>query len=242
MGKAIVMVSKSVVFVDTEVGTRDKKIHDAGACKFDGSKIHTNSPEVFESFVKNDEYFCGHNIYGHDLKYIQQWIGKDISPKLIDTLYLSPLLFPQKPYHRLVKDDKLQVDELNNPLNDSLRAMELFNDELSAYAKLTPRMKRIYTGLLSSAPEFSGFFDYVDSVPYSYGFDEYIKGAFFGKICEHADISAMVKSRPVELAYALAIIDAYKADSITPAIMGSSGMHPAVRTSSRSMSVTGSRI
>ena len=51
----------------------------------------------------------------------------------IDTLSLSPLLFPSKPYHALVKDDKLQVDELNNPLNDAIKARDLFFDELKLF-------------------------------------------------------------------------------------------------------------
>jgi len=46
-------------------------------------------------------------------------------------LFLSPLLFPEKPYHRLLKDDKLQPEELNNPVNDSKKAEELFYDEVT---------------------------------------------------------------------------------------------------------------
>ena len=113
------MPDKSIVFVDTEVSLRDKRIHDAGACKFDGSKFHSNKAAEFSAFIDGCEYICGHNIVGHDIKYIEPWIGKAVNAKVIDTLYLSPLLFPKKPYHNLVKDDKLQVDELNNPLNDS---------------------------------------------------------------------------------------------------------------------------
>ena len=55
----------------------------------------------------------------------------------IDTLYLSPLLFPRRPYHALLKDDKLQSDELNNPVNDSEKARRLFLDEVNAFADLS---------------------------------------------------------------------------------------------------------
>ena len=41
---------------------------------------------------------------------------------LVDTLYISPLLFPERPYHRLVKDDKLVSDQMNNPVNDCEKA------------------------------------------------------------------------------------------------------------------------
>ena len=165
------MADKSIVFIDTEVGTKDKRVHDAGAWRFDGAKLHSSKAAEFSAFIDGSEYICGHNIVNHDIKFIQPWIGKEVKSKVIDTLYLSPLLFPQKPYHRLVKDDKLQVDEVNNPLNDSLRAMELFSDELSAFSKLPFQMKRIYCSLLASKPEFAGFFDYVDFIPYPYGIE-----------------------------------------------------------------------
>ncbi|MDA3823581.1 MAG: hypothetical protein PF450_13360 [Bacteroidales bacterium] len=35
--------------------------------------------------------------------------------QFIDTLFLSELLFPEKPCHKLVKDDKLDPENLNNP-------------------------------------------------------------------------------------------------------------------------------
>ncbi len=57
-------------------------------------------------------------------------------PRLVDTLYVSPLLFPKRPYHRLVKDDKLQTDEVNNPVNDCLKARDLLYDELNAFRLL----------------------------------------------------------------------------------------------------------
>jgi len=38
----------------------------------------------------------------------------------IDTLHLSPLIFPQKPYHKLIKDEKLQSDQINKIDFDNL--------------------------------------------------------------------------------------------------------------------------
>ena len=43
-------------------------------------------------------------------------IGVD-DKKIIDTLYLSPLLFPKRPYHNLHKY-KLQDEAFNNPVLD----------------------------------------------------------------------------------------------------------------------------
>ena len=88
---------------------------------------------------------CGHNIINHDLNYVGQTLNDaEIKPgAVIDTLFLSPLLFPSKPYHALLKDDKLQYDEANNPLNDAIKAKDLFYDEIASFNQLTPTEVRI---------------------------------------------------------------------------------------------------
>ena len=110
-----------IAFVDTEVSLNDKKVHDFGAVKDLDTGIHTNSKKVFERYIADSEYLCGHNIIHHDLKYLSDISGIK-NKKVIDTLFLSPLLFPKKPYHKLLKDDKLQTEEFNNPLNDCIKA------------------------------------------------------------------------------------------------------------------------
>lgn len=104
-----------IVFIDTEVDVDIQKVQDYGAVREDDVFIHTHSSREFNAFISESNTLCGHNIIEHDLKYIN--LQKNYT--FIDTLPLSPLLFPKKPYHKLVKDDKLQVDELNNPVNDS---------------------------------------------------------------------------------------------------------------------------
>ena len=107
---------KPIIFVDTEVSEADNKAYDFGAVSESGEKLHTGSFSEFHSFISNATYLCGHNIIDHDSKYI----AAPENVEYIDTLYLSPLMFPNRPYHKLLKDDKLCTDELNNPLNDSL--------------------------------------------------------------------------------------------------------------------------
>ena len=91
--------------VDVEVGLKDHKIHDIGALRHDDTTFHKTSKEELFTFLNDIDYICGHNIIHHDAQYLFpdkacRWI-------LVDTLYISPLLFPERPYHRLVKDDKL---------------------------------------------------------------------------------------------------------------------------------------
>lgn len=153
----------TLVFIDTEVNPEKQSVLDYGAFVDDYRYIHTNEKRRFRDFlVQNstgeDRYLCGHNIVHHDAKYIAQEMQEAGIDGLIDTLYLSPLCFPNKPYHALLKDDKLQADELNNPLNDCKKAMELFYDEVDAFRNMHPLQREIYATLLSRREEFRGSF------------------------------------------------------------------------------------
>lgn len=150
-----------IAFIDIEVGLRDKKVRDFGAVKESGEEFHSASKQGFSQFVVDAEFLCGHNIIHHDLKYLTD-IVEIKGKKAIGTLYLSPLLFPKRPYHKLLKDDKLQTDEVNNPLNDCLKAQTLFYDEENAFEALSNGMKAIFYGLLHGIEEFVGFFNYLD--------------------------------------------------------------------------------
>ncbi len=203
------------VFIDTEVGIDSQKVQDYGAVREDGAMLHTQSVQEFISFVSMCNTLCGHNIINHDLKYLQL-PGKYT---VIDTLPLLPLLFPKKPYHRLLKDDKLQVDELNNPVNDAKKARDLFYDEVEAWRKLSVEKQEIFRCLLSGISEFEGFFAYFPAIvsQSQKSLGTLIRQEYKGMICEKANIEAVVKHYPVELAYSLALIGADDMLSITPA-------------------------
>ena len=213
-----------IVFFDTEVHSQTKKVADYGAVREDGAVMHTHSKAEFDAFVSGCDAVCGHNIIRHDLKYT----ALRGNPLIIDTLFLSPLLFPKRPYHHLVKDDKLQVDELNNPVNDSMKARDLLNDEIVAWNGLNAGIKEIYFQLLGRTTEFEGFFKYVGYVPVSQQsllgrmlhtqpeWLKLIRKEFEGKVCSHADFEMLVRQYPIELAYCLAVIGSDDVFSITP--------------------------
>ena len=214
-----------IVFIDTEVNPQTKRVADYGAVKEDGAVMHTHSKADFDAFVSGCDTVCGHNIIRHDLKYTTL----RGNPTIVDTLFLSPLLFPKRPYHHLVKDDKLQVDELNNPVNDSMKARDLLNDEIAAWNELTPDRQEIYYQLLHHTIEFGGFFKYTRYVPTTPqsllgkilntqpDCLKLIPKEFEGKVCSHADFEMLARQYPIELAYSLAVIGADDVFSITPA-------------------------
>ena len=214
-----------IVFFDIEVSTSSNKIMDLGAVNDYDATIHTSSQGDFFNFAKD---IGGHNILNHDLKYLSH-LGLE-KKKAIDTLYLSPLMFPMRPSHKLLKDEKILSDALNNPLLDAQKSKELFYDEVNAFRALDEDLKEIYFKLLKDSAEFKGFFEFLGySIPtkgilriFQGGSEnkntaKIIKKRFEGAICENADIDSFIAEHPIELAYALSVINLKDKKSITPA-------------------------
>jgi ATP-dependent DNA helicase RecQ len=207
----------NIVFIDTEVDPKSKKILDLGGVSVDGQKFHSKSITDFLDFIQPIEFICGHNIIHHDLPFLEGAANKGMSDvKAIDTLYLSPLLFPARPYHALLKDDKLQTEELNNPLNDAIKAKDLFYDEVSAFRETDDELKQIYRSLLGDKKEFRWFFDFVGCFSPNVNIVRILKKRFSGLICQNVDLFNLISEYPVELAYCLALINTNSRYSITP--------------------------
>ncbi|MEQ8235207.1 MAG: RecQ family ATP-dependent DNA helicase [Syntrophomonadaceae bacterium] len=209
---------KSIAFIDTEIDPNSGKILEIGSVKEEGSSFRSNSVAGFIKFLEGSQYICGHNIIKHDLKYVTDAVAAaniDES-KMIDTLFLSPLLFPRKPYHALLKDDKLQTEDINNPLNDSIKAKDLFFDEVTAFHQTDNTLKQIYYLLLRDANEFRAFFEFIGFRESDTGVDGLIRQKFQDHICQKADLRNIVVDHPIELAYCLALINTNSRYSITP--------------------------
>ena len=208
---------KRIAFIDTEVDVSTGIIGDFGVLSDDYSKLHSQSAEKFLAFIKDYKFLCGHNVIHHDLKCIARNGNFNLANfQVIDTLYLSPLLFPMMPYHNLVKDDKLQTEELNNPLNDAIKARDLFYDEIDAFKNLDEGLKKIYFALLGKEREFKGFFAFNDFSADVGDLEELIRIRFSRNVCENTDISRIIEDHPVELAYALSLINSKSRYSLTP--------------------------
>lgn len=202
-------------FVDVEVGLKDKRIHDIGILRWDGAKYHSADKRAAISFLEDVDFVCGHNVIHHDMKYL---LGDEVQRwQLVDTLYVSPLLFPERPYHHLLKDDKLMNEQMNNPVNDCEKACDLLMDEIAKWKALPDVHRFIYATLLRDVPEFAGFLAMVDAeVCDETTLVEHIHTAYDGRICRHADLAAIIEQQPVELAFALALISTTERNSITP--------------------------
>ena len=209
----------TITFIDTEIDPKNGSIRDLGAINEDGGIFHESSIHRFVDYLKGTSFICGHNILNHDIKYLSRYLNEaGLSHlQIIDTLFFSPLLFPKRPYHHLLKDEKLQTDELNNPVSDSIKAKDLFFDEINAFMRLEDTLKKIFFSLLKDKKEFESFFKYISfEVSPALNLSELIKQTFDSLICNHANLPLFIESNPVELAYCLALIPYIAEFSITP--------------------------
>ena len=207
-----------ITFLDTEIEPKTHKLLDIGAIKSNGSTFHSNAIADFIAFLQGTQFICGHNIHNHDLQYIQKSVADaGIDPaNTIDTLYLSPLLFPTTPYHKLLKDDKIQTEDANNPLNDSIKARDLFFDEISAFNQADERLKQVFYLLLHDKKEFQAFFRYIDYKATDTNTEKIIRYLFDSAICANANLEKIIAEHGIELAYCLGLIHCNNRYSITP--------------------------
>jgi len=133
------LLSKTLL-LDLET-TRSGRIRHIGAI-LDGhvfeKKKNAGSRDTLkqlEAIARDADYILGHNLLGHDfpvLKASSPWLDFLQKP-VIDTLYLSPIAFPENPYHRLVKDYKLVRATINNPVEDAKLAASVFRDQWNSF-------------------------------------------------------------------------------------------------------------
>lgn len=209
---------KRIAYVDLEIHSKKKTVLDIGATDDSGAELHSKSLPALKQFLVAHDYICGHNVLAHDLLYMREALAERpmLRWNVIDTLYLSPLMFPKRPYHSLGKDEKLMTGELNNPLADAKKTRELLQDEILAFRRLDNSLQQIYYQLLRKRKEFRDFFSFVDyyaNVPDTVGL---IQARFAGLVCERADWAKLMATEPVALAYALAVIDTRDRASLTP--------------------------
>ena len=198
------------VWFDSEFDKTGERLLDIGAVDSDKAVFHSPDIRRFREFAAGADIICGHNIADFDLGK-REFLAPGSGAAVADTLYLSALLFPQKRFHHLLKDEKLLVTELNNPVSDAIKARDLFFLEMAAFGDLPPERRRIYRDLLAGAAPFEGFFRALELPESSCaGFPDRLAEAIFGNfrglICESAPLQNFVREQPVALAFALAVI------------------------------------
>jgi len=213
------------------------RVYEIGAVLNDQTFARTNCAETIrkalrdlDAFLQPSDFLLGHNLLGHDRPALQL-MAPDLhllDKPVIDTLFLSPLAFPENPYHRLVKDYKLIRDSINDPVADSRLAAALFLDQWESFSRMRdaePDLPSLYLFCFSAEPRFTG----IQSVFESLGagridFDEAVRSfcrLAAPLVCRSAlsrNAEAWLRdagSRPA-LAYALAWLRVAGGNSVLP--------------------------
>ncbi len=125
--------------------------------------------EELDELAAGADFLLGHNLLDHDLRVLEK-VAPDLALHhlpVVDTLFLSPLAFPENPYHHLVKDYKLVRQELNNPLADARLAARVFRDQwvrLAQRAEREPGELAFYATCFASVPEGRGIAEALSTI------------------------------------------------------------------------------
>ena len=198
-----------LIFVDTEVNNKNE-ITEIGCINENDETIKSNRTNdvLLYNFLSKGSFFVGHNFISHDKNLFENTALSNffVEDKVIDTLYLSVLLFPSIRYHKLKKKYKMEGD-FNDPVKDSKETKERFITILEEFNNLDEELKIIYYNLLGNQKLFKGFFNYVNFKKRSRNLDRVIHDFYHTKICKNVKLNSIIKKHPVELAYVLSTID-----------------------------------
>ena len=232
---------ENVLSIDFET-VPDGEIFHIGAVFRDKTFVQKDITDIrtaladLSDFSKNADYVLGHNIVNHDLAIAKRTFPDAGFLKLpkIDTLFLSPLAFPENPYHRLIKDYKLVKTGKNDPVADAALARTVFEDQVAAFAEMakkSPDLMAFYAFAFEKAGfgthhfPLKGNFDLFHFLAGRVPDDQTARDIFIAlsgdKICQTGLISAWPeyanheKLRPV-LAYVLSWVLVSGGNSIIP--------------------------
>lgn len=195
-----------IIFIDTEIGKNDKKLYEFGAV-FKDDSIKTNEISKADFFLKKHsfKFVCGHNFIDHDGIYLSSTILNDNlkDKNVIDTLFLSMLLFPNKKTHKLLKPYKTTLNIQNNPLGDAFQTKALFELLDAKFNSLSNEIKQIFIDLLYENKYFNGYFVYKNLKPKKIDIYKIIKNDVK---CKEDDILLLADTMPIELAFIISFL------------------------------------
>ena len=224
--------------LDLEVGARDGRIHAFAGVRPDlaetrvfhsRSEVSTADLATLDELADGAEFVLGHNLLAFDLPHLQA-----ASPHLrllnlpaVDTLRLNPLALPRNPYHYLVKhyqDGALKRGRVNDPNLDAQLTLEVFDNQLKAFADAPPELLTAWHWLSTADAAGDAGFDLVFASlrnaarPSQADAREAICRRLDGVSCRTyaREVVANAKGQGWELAYALAWLSVAGGNSTLP--------------------------
>jgi ATP-dependent DNA helicase RecQ len=181
-------------------------------------------PAILDPLAKKADFVLGHNLLQHDLPILKEQFSELRLNRLpvIDTLFLSPLAFPENPYHHLVKDYKLMSTGLNDPVLDARNAGVLFADQVEVFEMLkqtSPSLVRFYGWAFSKTMQ--AFFQALEIKPFADGeaqaaFAEMASQNSCMTAAQNVGAALLQLKAPESAAYTLAWLRVAGANSVLP--------------------------
>ncbi|NLK66088.1 MAG: RecQ family ATP-dependent DNA helicase [Campylobacteraceae bacterium] len=195
-----------IAFLDIETSKSSDKIYELGLSVDEFKERHTSVSKICEVFhAKKPKFICGHNFIEHDKTYLSNTGFNQIlqTTHIIDTLYLSMLLFPNKKTHKLEKPYKTELNIENDPLGDALQTKELFYLLDAKFSSLPKTLAQIFVNLLYDSEYYKGYFIYKNLSKKEVDIYEFIKDRVE---CSKDDIIGLEQTTPLELAYVISFL------------------------------------
>jgi len=232
----ITTVLHQSVLVDLEIHPETQQLLKIGAWRpeghtklyYDGRFNRSDALAALFEFIRSSHFIIGHNIQSHDWAYLMKADPhfSQLKDRLIDTLILNPLAFPENPYHHLVKDYKIQRESINDPVEDCKQTAKLFKDQCFGFLK-TKDLSGLYGRfLIPTSPAYKEmFYILLGHLPNNQQVKDYLVGHSFGidKVCQHMlkpllpSIAGKDTEQQRAFAYALAWLSIAGNNSVLPA-------------------------
>ena len=150
------------LFFDLEYNPETQKVREYGYVLGEERVREKNSAKL-EIAAEKADYIVGHNVLRHDAPILRQYFSIDFpNVKALDTLMLSSLLFPRKPYHKLRKEYLKNEDEPSDPLKDAELCKHLLEDCIEKWEHYPWQLRYLLYQFLKNEPGFAPFFNLVD--------------------------------------------------------------------------------
>lgn len=213
-----------LLFIDLEVGTKERNnilaiwaVDENNVSVFNKKREdYLEYKEFIQDFIslcQDYDFIIWHNILNHDLKFLSKEKNIDIAffeKPVIDTLWLSSLIFIQKPYHKLIKDYK--VDKTNDPEQDARLCKEVFDSCIEWFKGIKKDIKNILYSLLRWKLVFRYFFSYYQTkfwgleVFSDQKLHEQIQSIFQSLLKEWWD-THLIKNEPLAFSYVFRLLE-----------------------------------
>lgn len=209
-----------ILFIDTEVGKHSEKINKIGILLGEYRLASSSVSAIKEAMTPLQyDFICGHNFIDFDKKYLESGSLSRLvnGAKIIDTFYLSMLLYPNQTTHKLDKPYKTQINIENDPVGDCEQTKELLTLLKIRFEAMTDELQGALFALCSNNRYFCSFFEAI-------GFYQKNSGDIFEQFadkiqCTKEQFLSIQSQNPIELAFVLSWLSSSDKASISKAIL-----------------------